>query len=526
MTDRASDGSTIAEAADTVPMTAVDAPSSPSLPASVTPSPDSTQGRRAVAERVGALVLREENEKFRRRLLATTRVGIWIWAGFGLLDAFAVLRGEGPWWVFAAARALPIAIGVFAIAQLKRRRDLGTRTLRGIELSLFGIVAICISIRLSLQGAWITPYTSFLTLLLMTHGMLLGSHWRRSLVPVLAMTASVPLTFGVASLILPEVGALVGEAETWSIFFTFYAPVVGAALISLVAGHSVYQLRAQVSEAKSLGRYRLRRRIARGGMGEIWKAFHAGLQRDVAVKLMQPRLGQDDIAVRRFEREVRTLAELTHPNIVRVFDYGATDAGVWYYAMELLEAKDLTEVIAAEGPMEPARALRLVTQAAEALGEAHARGIVHRDVKPSNLLLVRSGASREFVKLIDFGIAAESGADLTLTATGMIVGTPGYIAPEVITGGEASPAADVYALGMVLYVMLTGTEPFDGGTPNEIIRAALAAPPGPPSAARPGITESVDRLVMRCLARDPAARFADGEELATGLRRVRASLGR
>ncbi|GAB5540923.1 MAG: hypothetical protein SangKO_006830 [Sandaracinaceae bacterium] len=521
------DRRTIAEAADTLPMTAVDVPSSPALPAQPpTSGPDTTGARRVATERIEALVAREEREKFRRRLLATARVGVPIWTGFALLDVVAVMRGAGPWWVLAVARALPIFVGLYAVGALKRKRDLGIVALRSIELGLFGVAAVCILAGIAIQGAWVSPLTPVMSLLLMAHGMLLGSHWRRSLMTVAAMTLSVPAAFGVASLLLPEVAAQLDDPETWSTFLVFYLPVLGAGAISLAAGHSVYQLRSQVMEAKSLGRYRLRRRVARGGMGEIWQAFHAGLQRDVAVKLMQPRLGQDDVAVRRFEREVRMLAELTHPNIVRVFDYGATETGVWYYAMELLDAQDLTAILARDGAMEPARALRLCTQAAEALGEAHARGIVHRDVKPANLLLVNARASREFVKLIDFGIAAEADADLTLTATGMIVGTPGYIAPEVITGGEVTPAADVFALGMVLYVMLTGTEPFDEGTPNEILRVTLEATPPPPSSAREGIPSAVDQLVMRCLARDPAARFADGEELATTLRRVRAALGR
>jgi serine/threonine-protein kinase len=477
-------------------------------------------GGSGVQERMQALVAREERAKFRKRLRAVLRIGVPIYLAFGLLDVVAVLRGQGPWWVFLVGRAVPVAWCGLVELHLRRRREPPIRLLRFYETTVFTLTVACLGMMYAVDGGWNSAKIPIASLILMAHAIMLGSHWRRSALPVIGMALAMPLSLLGCSAAMPALRAQLVDPDAMAEFLLLYAPIVGAAAIALAAGHSVWQLRNELAEAKSIGRYRLRRRIAAGGMGEIWAAYHAGLRRDVAVKLIQPGIGQDAVAIERFEREVQALAELTHPNTIRVFDYGATETGVWYYAMELLEARDLQSLVTAEGPLGPERAARLVAQAAGALGEAHERGIVHRDVKPANFLLVRPGQGGEFVKLIDFGIA-KLGDTSGLTRTGMVMGTPGYIAPEVITGGEATPRADVYALGMVLYFLLAGGEPYEGSTPMAIVQQALEQDPPPLREARDDVPPALEAVVLRCLARDPLRRYADGAALAEALASAR-----
>ena len=520
MGDTVPDAHVVEGSAQTVPMTEVSGERKslrPARPTRPEPRPDSTQGRRAVEERMRALVAREERAKFRKRLRGTLAIGTPIWLAFGIVDIAWYLAGTRPGWLLVVARAIPALYAISIELHLRREREPSIRLLRFYETSVMTLAVVCLGVTFTVEGGWQCHSIPVVVLILMGHGMFLGSHWRRSIVPVAAMTLAVPGTLLVASAFLPALAAQLTSGRAMFEFAVFFSPVLGAAAISLGAGHSVWTLRNELAEAKSIGRYRLRRRIAHGGMGEIWAAYHAGLRRDVAVKLIQPRLGEDQVAIERFEREVRALAELTHPNTIRVFDYGATETGVWYYAMELLEAQDLSTLVAVEGPIAVDRAVRLVRQGAEALGEAHGHGIVHRDVKPANFLLVRPPSGGEFVKLIDFGIA-KTGEDLTLTRTGMVVGTPGYIAPEVITGGEATPRSDVYALGMVLYLLLVGDIPYDGTTPMAMVQQALEKEPPPLRTVRADVPERIEAIVARCCARDPMARFADAGAVAEALR--------
>jgi serine/threonine-protein kinase len=220
----------------------------------------------------------------------------------------------------------------------------------------------------------------------------------------------------------------------------------------------------------------------------------------------------------RFEREVRATTELTHPNTVRVFDYGITEDGLLYYAMELLVGKDLGALIAETGPLAPERAVYLLHQATRALAEAHARGIVHRDVKPENLFVGAAGAEGDFVKVLDFGVARrdEAASDMKLTAHDAVVGTPRYMAPEVILGAHATFRSDVYALGAVLYFALTGRPPFDGPTNVALVAEIASTTEAPRLAAGRGSPE-LAALVARALAKDPLARFEHAAALSEAI---------
>ena len=227
------------------------------------------------------------------------------------------------------------------------------------------------------------------------------------------------------------------------------------------------------------GRYRLVRRLGVGGMGEVWEADDSVLGRRVALKVLVDERRTTPRATRRFVREARATAKLTHPNVTRIYDFGR-DGGLPYLVMELLEGDTLADRLA-DGPMPPAEAARIGAAVADALDAAHSRGIIHRDIKPSNVLLTPAGE----VKVMDFGIAAA--ADETHSTTGSgLYGTAAYISPERAAGQAATPAADLYSLGAVLYELLTGRPPFLGDSPVLVVRAHLHERPRPVRELAPG----------------------------------------
>jgi len=293
----------------------------------------------------------------------------------------------------------------------------------------------------------------------------------------------------------------------------FCLVVVG---VSTVGAHVIYGLRVQVAEAMQLGQYTLLEKIGEGGMGAVYRARHALLRRPTAIKLLHPdRSGAHHLE--RFEREVQHTAELTHPNTVAIYDYGHTPDGVFYYAMEYLDGIDLQSLVDIDGPQSWRRVVHILRQVAGALGEAHDRGLVHRDVKPHNIILCRRGGIADIAKVVDFGLVKEIDAAVGLTKND-VVGTPAYLAPEAITTpDEVGPASDLYALGAVAYCLLTGAPPFRGLTVMEICLKHVRTPPDAPSQRVDGIPAELDRLVLDCLAKSPGARPADATALRARL---------
>jgi hypothetical protein len=287
--------------------------------------------------------------------------------------------------------------------------------------------------------------------------------------------------------------------------------------VLILAAHWLWALQRKVFESRTIGRYKVQERIGRGGMGEVWRAWDQTLKREVALKVLRTDR-QDPIAVARFEREVRATTELTHPNTVRVFDFGATDDGISYYAMELLRGEPLSSVMQRERKLDPARATWFSLQVARALAEAHARGIVHRDIKPENIFITHAGDEGDHAKVLDFGIAhMMSGMEGGLTETG-IVGTPQYIAPELLLGEKARSTADVYALGVVLFQMLTGESPFAAEDGRALLLARIAMDPRAVRDFAPEVPEPLAEVVRVALARAPEERFAHGRALADALK--------
>ncbi|MBW3612605.1 MAG: protein kinase [Chloroflexi bacterium] len=258
-------------------------------------------------------------------------------------------------------------------------------------------------------------------------------------------------------------------------------------------------------------RYRLGEPIARGGMASVYHARDERLDRPVAVKLMRDELGEDRTALRRFETEALRAASVNHPNIVAVYDVGAED-GVPYIVMELIERGDLTAALAADRPMSAERATRIGIDVASALEAAHAAGVVHRDIKPGNILLDADDRAR----VADFGIARATG-DESLTGTGAMLGSVDYFSPEQARGERATEASDIYALGVVLYELLTGERPFSGDTAYAVATARLRRPPPPVRQANPAVPAPLAAIVERAMARDPAQRFESAADLRRAL---------
>jgi len=263
------------------------------------------------------------------------------------------------------------------------------------------------------------------------------------------------------------------------------------------------------------GRYRLEELIAAGGVGEVWRATDLVLDRPVAVKLLRPEYAAHPEALARFRAEARHAGSVSHPAIAQVYDYGeGAGPGSPYLVMELVDGPSLAAVLAA-GPLDPARTMDVVSQAAAGLAAAHASGLVHRDIKPANLLLGPGGQ----VKITDFGIAHAAGS-APLTRTGMLVGTPAYLAPERAGGASATPASDLYSLGVVAYECLAGAPPFTGTALQ--VTAALRHRPLPPLPA--AVPDGVAALVSELTAKDPAARPPDASDVAIRAGRLRDAL--
>jgi eukaryotic-like serine/threonine-protein kinase len=333
--------------------------------------------------------------------------------------------------------------------------------------------------------------------------------WRRTIRPVLVSLGAFLLGVPVSRALT---GAPVGEL----------APIVfGASMLALAAslavagGHFNHALRQQVLRSQSLGKYELERRIGRGGMGEVWSARHPGLRRSVALKVLRD---VDAPARARFEREVAVLSELRHPNTVRILDFGATETGAAFFAMELLVGPTLAEVVADQGPLAPARVVHIGKQIARALGEAHAKGMAHRDVKPANLILAEAGGEPDFVKIIDFGIVRLETDVGRASRVDELVGTPKYMAPEVVAGASAGDArSDVYALGAVMFFLLVGTPPFVADSTAGVLVAHLKQTVPMPSRRIGTLPAALEALLMRCLSKNPADRPQDGLEFARAL---------
>ena len=292
----------------------------------------------------------------------------------------------------------------------------------------------------------------------------------------------------------------------------------------LIYARVVRRLNRNIERVRQLGQYTLLEKIGEGAMGKVYRARHSLLARDTAVKMLKPDVMSEE-AVARFEEEVQQTSQLRHPNTVEIYDFGRTDEGIFYYAMEYLDGYDLATLLEVSGPLPAARTVHVLRQVCLSLREAHNAGLIHRDIKPNNIILCARGGEYDVVKVVDFGLVKDVGVrDRGVTQVNIIPGTPPYIAPERMKdGADIDARVDIYALGAVGFGLLTGEPVFDGDTSVEIAYQAMHEEPARPSErGTAGVPESLDTLIHAMLARDPDKRpgridtvLAELDEIAT-----------
>ncbi|MGE0791004.1 MAG: protein kinase [Sandaracinaceae bacterium] len=271
------------------------------------------------------------------------------------------------------------------------------------------------------------------------------------------------------------------------------------------------------------GRFRLIQRLGAGGMSSVYLARHVLIDRLMAIKTLRRDLARDPVQRDRFLREARAVNRINHENIVEISDFGETEDGLVYLVMEYVPGEPLLKVMS-DGPLSSLRALDLAEQCATALARAHQMGVIHRDLKPENILIVQRRDRRDFVKILDFGIAKIMDAP-SLTGSQQIFGTPGYIAPEYIQSTDIDGRADLYSLGCILYELVTGALPFDYEYPGDLLVKHVTEPPVPPSVRHPRVDPPVEAFILRCLEKNPDQRFRDAHHFLVELRAVRERLG-
>lgn len=276
------------------------------------------------------------------------------------------------------------------------------------------------------------------------------------------------------------------------------------------------------------GRFRVVAPIGHGGMGRVYKAIQLPLDRTVALKVLHPTFAEakDDSFVKRFFLEASVTSKLTHPNTITIFDYGRTEDGIFFIAMEYLEGQTLSRLLHSQGAVTAARVVRIATQIARSLREAHAAGIIHRDLKPANVMVLSTGDEDDRVKVLDFGLVKFFGdRELELTNAGTFMGSPHYIAPEQAKNDNPDPRADVYSLGILMYHMATGRVPYTAPTSIAVVLAHLNETARPPRQVNPKIPEALEAVILKAMEKDREKRFASMDALLEALRRVATQLG-
>jgi serine/threonine-protein kinase len=462
------------------------------------------------------------------RLLLRSRlrvVGTLVLAGSLLFLLWSVIVGNLDYFgdgAYATWMRIGVVVAVaWATYELWQPRLPEWRELRTAELIIFGTPMFLMlavqylqfadrnaAIRIPFStGPWIA--------LLFTYAMFIPNSWRRAarvMLPAALAPVLISIAAGWQRENLPD--------NFWELLSGLTLMLLIVTAIAIYGTHVINALRIQAFEATQLGQYRLRELLGSGGMGDVWLAEHQLLKRPCAIKLIDAGRAADPRAQTRFEREVRATAQLSHWNIVEIYDYGRTDDGTFYYVMEYLPGLTLAEIVESHGPMPPARAINLLRQACSGLHLAHSAGLIHRDIKPGNIIAAYRGGMYDVIKLVDFGLVELRGevAGRSWNSASMFSGSPLFIAPEQALGGsDPDPRSDIYSLGAVGYYLLTGRPPFEGTKPLKIVIAHAHDPVTPPSQLVEGIPPDLEEILLRCLAKSPADRFANVQELDQAL---------
>jgi serine/threonine-protein kinase len=494
-----------------------------------------------------------EHDEHLARALRLRKILLWgglAWLSFLPTDVtFNLMRDEPHGLTFVVARVLGALPILLLWLRLVRGPTPSHAVLGAAEGAVASIVAGVTAYMAVLSGGLTSPIIAGVLPILVVRAIAIPENWRRGLALAAAPALSFWLVLALGT-VLADSAPRLDDSTIATLILHLGMEAVTIILVT-VGSHIAWDVRRNLYKARTVGRYELLRPLGRGAMGEVWAAWHQGLRQEVALKILP--VDDDLAAVARFEREVAATTSLRHPNNVRVYDFGHTADGFWFYAMELLDGETLAELVAREGPLPIARALALLRQAARALDEAHRYGIVHRDIKPENLFVSAPAGERDIIKVLDFGVASvaveagvfapgpteplslrrsedepadepvddeiddptEPGGKAPLPER---VGTPLYVSPEVARGGAADPRSDIYALGCVLYFMLTGRPVFVERDVQALLRAHAEQPPAPASTllAAP-LPDYVEKLVMRCLAKSPDQRYENADALVRAI---------
>jgi hypothetical protein len=484
----------------------------------------------------------------RRRLLALTSIvagAILVGIGVGLYVQFALpaepdslpsRANQG--WLQSGLHYSTLLVSAAAVIALWRKPPRTVRGLRVIEAAVVGLLVVttlAMSVgpvaygyleaaagepahtRNAFVGRYVNAGSLLWFLVITLYGTLIPNTLRRCATVVTLIALSPVVFFAVYAAWVrpldPQIVALVlvGLSFTNAI----------AVAIAVFGSSRIEYLRRQAAEARKLGHYVLRERLGAGGMGEVYRAEHVLLRRPCAIKVIRPERAGDPRTLRRFEREVQATATLTHPNTVQIYDYGHAEDGTFYYVMEFLPGLTLDQLVEKHGPLPPARAVHFLRQLCGALREAHGIGLIHRDIKPGNVMVCTRGAMPDTAKLLDFGLVLPRGggpdAD-KLTQDGAVAGTPAYMSPEQAAERDDLDArSDIYSLGALACFLLTGKPPFADRSPIQMLAAHLYDPPAPLTTRRAELPPQLDAIVLKCLAKNPADRFPDARSLDAAL---------
>jgi eukaryotic-like serine/threonine-protein kinase len=450
--------------------------------------------------------------------------------GLSLFLLRTLLLGDAP---LVSVRIATLVVAVALVAYLRHPHSYALNRLRIVELVGLGVLALqTVTLQVAgmvagarmgsgekILGAMMTNFTAW-GIIVMSYGFFIPNTWQRTARIVVPAVLTPLVTTILVCLARPDAAAL----TNWRSVVTCTIMTSIAGLAAVYGAYVVSAMRRESFAARRLGQYQLKQRLGGGGMGEVYLAEHALLKRPCAIKLIRTAHEADAMAIAQFEREVHATANLSHWNTVDIFDYGCTQDGAFYYVMEYLPGLSMQEIVLRYGKMNPSRVVYLLRQACHALAEAHAAGLVHRDIKPGNIFVAERGGQYDVVKLLDFGLVAQlTSGDVehyhdSHAEPGTVSGTPLFMSPEQSKSkGQVDGRSDIYSIGATAYFILTGVPPFTASELQHILSAHQFAKLVPPQDVEPTLPEDLCEIVVQCLAKDPTDRFPSVEELEQAL---------
>jgi serine/threonine-protein kinase len=434
-----------------------------------------------------------------------------------------------PLWLFFCGCEIAVMVSVSGL--LWSRKPLSMSKLRALELIIFGSIAAFFAwLQVetyhdgALLGAIVPGHEALVFrlvglsavlrwfLLIVLYGTFIPNTWKRC--------ATIVVSLGVLPVVLMVVGSQLDRTTAAYVLSALPETIIlmaTAVAIAVFGSHKIRELHEQAHEAQRIGQYRLKQILGFGGMGTVYLAEHLLLRRPCAIKLIRPDQAGDPRTLIRFEREVQAAATLTHWNTIEIFDYGHADDGTFYYAMEYLPGMNLEDLVEQHGPLPPERAVHLLRQVCQALREAHGIGLIHRDVKPSNIFACERGKVYDVAKLLDFGLVKTLGTQsdsVKLTREGGFTGSPAFMSPEQAAGREQIDArSDIYNVGAVAYFLMTGELPFDRQSTLQMLHAHAYEPLVPSQEFNKRVPADLQSIILRCLEKDPDRRYQDAGTL-------------